>query len=272
MTTLPAYDSTLFKGAAWYYARYRPKYPPALFDLLTEKFQLDGTGRLLDLGCGAGLIAIPFRDKFEEVIGLDPDPEMLAEAQKQAVATGASNIKWVQERAELISPTLGSFRLVTIGRAFHWMQREIVLERTYELLINDSEIAIINTPQDIWNSEHLWKKTALTVVKRWLGEQRRTGQDGKGLWKPLEVSHEEILAKSAFSRIEKYELKFEQFWTIDTFLGYLYTTAFCLPCFFGDNRKKFEKDLRESLFAVEPSGQFTEELSVIVIAARKRQY
>ncbi|ARV62677.1 SAM-dependent methyltransferase [Nostocales cyanobacterium HT-58-2] len=270
MTTLPAYDSTLFEGAAWYYARYRPKYPPALFDLLTEKFQLDGTGRLLDLGCGAGLITIPFRDRFEEVIGLDPDPEMLQEAQKQAASVGATNIKWVNERAELVSRALGSFRLVTVGRAFHWMQREIVLERIYELLSDDGGVAIINAPQDIWNSDDPWKKTALTVVKRWLGEQRRTGQGGQGVWKPLEVSHEEILAKSSFTRLEKYELKFEQFWTVDTFLGYLYTTAFCLPSFFGDNREKFEKDLRESLLAVEPSGQFTEELPVIIITARKQ--
>ena len=76
--------------------------------------------------------------------------------------------------------------------------------------------------------------------------------------------------KSAFSRIDKYELKFEQSWTIDTYLGYLYTTAFCLPSFVGDNREKFETDLKESLLAVEPSGQFTEELPVYVIAAWKQ--
>jgi hypothetical protein len=63
MTTLPTYDSTLFEGAAWYYARYRPQYPPALFELLSEVFQLDGKGRLLDLGCGAGLIAINCNDE-----------------------------------------------------------------------------------------------------------------------------------------------------------------------------------------------------------------
>jgi methylase of polypeptide subunit release factors len=28
----------------------------------------------LDLGCGAGLIAIPLWHHFQEVIGLDPDP------------------------------------------------------------------------------------------------------------------------------------------------------------------------------------------------------
>ncbi len=270
MTTISTYDPTLFEGAAWYYARYRPKYPPALFELLTEKFQLDGQGRLLDLGCGAGLITIPLSDRFEEVIGLDPDPDMLKVAHWEAEALGVTNISWVQQRAELISLATGKFRLVTIGRAFHWMQREVVLERIYKLLSSDGGVAIINAPQDVWTSEHPWKKTAISVVKRWLGEQRRTGQGGQGVWKPLEVSHEEILAKSPFPRIDKYELKFEQSWTIDTYLGYLYTTAFCLPSFVGDNREKFETDLKESLLAVEPSGKFTEELPVNVIAAWKQ--
>ncbi|WP_414581565.1 class I SAM-dependent methyltransferase [Scytonema sp. PCC 10023] len=270
MTTIPAYDPTLFQGAAWHYARYRPKYPPVLFDLLTQKFQLNGQGRLLDLGCGAGLIAIPLRDRFTEVIGLDPDPNMLQEAQRQAAAVGATNISWVQDTAENISLAVGKFRLVTIGRAFHWMQRELVVERIYNLLTNDGGLAILKTYEDPWNSDHPWKKTAISVVKRWLGEQRRTGQAGKGLWQPLEVSHEEILANSPFLRQAKYEVKYQQSWTIDTYLGYLYSTAFCLPSFLGENREKFEADLRESLLSVEPSGKFSEELPITVLAAWKQ--
>ena len=93
--TLATYDPTLFQGAAWYYARYRAKYPQPLFDLLAETFKLNGKERLLDLGCGAGTIAIPFRHRFAEVVALDPDAEMLAEAQQQAVAVGATNIRWI---------------------------------------------------------------------------------------------------------------------------------------------------------------------------------
>ncbi|WP_207714417.1 hypothetical protein [Scytonema sp. UIC 10036] len=59
VANIPTYHPTLFQGAAWYYARYRSKYPQDLFDLLAQRFQLNGRGRLLDLGCGAGLIAIP---------------------------------------------------------------------------------------------------------------------------------------------------------------------------------------------------------------------
>lgn len=268
-TTIPAYDSTLFQGAAWYYARYRSKYPRALFGLLTEIFQLDGTGRLLDLGCGAGLIAIPFRDRFAEIVALDPDANMLQEAQQQAEAVGATNIRWIHDRAESISSALGQFRLVTMGRSFHWMQRELVLEKLYSLLTDNGGIAILKTSEDPWNSEHPWKQAAIATVKRWLGEQRRTGNGGKGLWQPLEVSHAEVLAKSQFLREETYEVKFEQTWTIDSYLGYIYSTAFGLPCFFGENRPQFEADLRTSLLAVEPSGQFTEELSVTALIARK---
>lgn len=271
MTTIPAYDPTLFEGAAWYYARYRPQYPPVLFDLLTEKFQLDGQGRLLDLGCGAGLIAIPLRDKFKEVIGLDPDADMLLEAQRQAAEVGATNISWVKDRAENISLAVGKFQLVTIGRAFHWMQRELVIEHIYNLLSHNGGLAIIKTYEDPWNSEHPWKQTAISVVQRWLGEKRRTGQGGQGEWQPLAVPHEEIIDKSSFNRQANYEVKYDKSWTIDSYIGYLYSTAFCLPSFFGnaENRKKFEADLRESLLKVEPSGRFTEELPITVIAAWK---
>lgn len=270
VSTIPNYDPTLFQGAAWYYARYRSKYPKALFDLLADIFKLDGTGRLLDLGCGAGLIAIPFRDRFAEVIAVDPDAEMLKEAEEQATNLGANNIIWVQDRAESITPDCGEFRLATLGRSFHWMQRELVLEKLYSLLSYDGGIAIIKTSEDPWHSEHPWKQTAIAVVKRWLGEQRRTGKAGQGLWKSLEVSHDEILAKSKFARYANYEVKFEQSWTIDSYLGYIYSTAFALPSFFSENREKFEVDLKESLLKIEPSGKFTEELSVTALIAWKQ--
>jgi ubiquinone/menaquinone biosynthesis C-methylase UbiE len=269
-TTIPSYDPTLFEGAAWYYARYRSKYPKALFDLLADIFKLDSTGKLLDLGCGAGLIAIPFRDRFAEVIAVDPDPGMLKEAQEQAAIVGATNIRWIQDRAESLSPDWGQFRLATLGRSFHWMQRELVLERLYPLLSDDGGIVILKTSDDPWNSNHHWKQTAIAVVKRWLGEERRTGQGGQGVWKPLEVPHEEVLAKSQFPRQANYEVKFEQSWTLDSYLGYLYSTAFALPSFFGENREKFEADLRQSLLAIEPSGKFTEELSVTALVAWKQ--
>ena len=49
----------LFRGTAWYYARYRSGYPEAFFKLVRNKFELSKVDRVLDLGCGTGQIAIP---------------------------------------------------------------------------------------------------------------------------------------------------------------------------------------------------------------------
>jgi hypothetical protein len=149
------------------------------------------------------------------------------------------------------------------------MQRELILEKLYPLLSDDGGIAILKTGDDPWNSQLPWKQTAIAVVKRWLGEERRTGQAGQGVWKPLAVSHEEVLAKSRFPRQESFEITFEKSWTVDSYLGYIYSTAFALPSFFGENREKFESDLKQSLLAIEPSGHFTEQLPAGGIVAWK---
>ncbi|MBW4426497.1 MAG: class I SAM-dependent methyltransferase [Nostoc desertorum CM1-VF14] len=264
MKTLSTYDPTLFEGAAQVYAEYRTKYPPEVFEKLVEIFHLNGQGRLLDLGTGPGLIAIPLRTKFEEVIAIDPDPEMLKEAQQQAAAKEANNITWLELGAELINPSLGVFKLATIGRAFHWMEREVVLERLYELLTDDGGLALLNTGDNPWESSLPWKQAVIGVVKKWLGEERRTGQRGQGIRKPVDPPHEVVIANSKFARQEFYKVPFEKSWTVSSYLGYLYTTAFSLKIFYGDKAEEFEADIKEALLAVEPSGHFTEELTATI--------
>ncbi|AFY31726.1 bifunctional 2-polyprenyl-6-hydroxyphenol methylase/3-demethylubiquinol 3-O-methyltransferase UbiG [Calothrix sp. PCC 7507] len=269
LKTLPTYDPTLFEGAAEVYAQYRTKYPREVFDKLTEIFHLNGQGRLLDLGTGPGLIAIPLHTKFEEVVAIDPDPEMLQEAQRQAAAVGANNITWLEQGAELINPSLGRFKLATIGRAFHWMERELVLKKLDELLADDGAIALLGLNESPWESSLPWKQAAVGVVKKWLGEERRTGQRGQGIRKLVDPPHEVVIANSAFARQEQYAVSFEKSWTVDSYIGYLYTTAFSLKIFYGDRAAAFEADIKEALLAVEPSGHFTEELKATILAAWK---
>ena len=78
------WDQTLFDGTAGYYRQGRKPYAPALADALAEHLHLNGRGRLLDVGCGPGTVALLFAHLFEDVIGLDPDSGMLAEAQRAA--------------------------------------------------------------------------------------------------------------------------------------------------------------------------------------------
>ena len=48
------YDPTIYQGSAAYYAQGRPPYARALVPTLATALGLDGTGRLLDVGCGPG--------------------------------------------------------------------------------------------------------------------------------------------------------------------------------------------------------------------------
>jgi SAM-dependent methyltransferase len=73
-------NRTLFTGTAWHYARYRPGYPSMFFTDLVARFHLDGTGRLLDLGCGTGQLTLRLAEHVAAAIGIDPEPEMLTEA------------------------------------------------------------------------------------------------------------------------------------------------------------------------------------------------
>ncbi|MUG92074.1 methyltransferase domain-containing protein [Scytonema sp. UIC 10036] len=271
MNALPMYDPTLFKGTAKYYARYRPQYPNSLFKLLSEAFHLNGQGRLLDLGCGTGEIAIPLSDCFEEVVALDPQPEMLREARREAETVGASNITWVEQRAEQISPSLGFFRLITIGKALHWMDEELVLQRCHDLLLDDGGVAIISTSRNFWkNPDELWKQKIIEVVKKWLGDRRRAGSTTKSFYTTSTISKNRLLARIPFARTQKCRFKFKQKWTLKTILGYLYSTSFCSQSLLGDRVLQFEADLKKKLLEVEPSGKFKEKIPLTVHLAWKQ--
>src|SRR5947209_3196786 len=94
------YDPTIYRGAAAHYRSGRPPYSAELEALLANELHLDGTGRMLDVGCGPGVLTVRLAHFFDEVVGLDPDPDMLGEGRTAAAEAGVSNISWVRGLAE----------------------------------------------------------------------------------------------------------------------------------------------------------------------------
>src|SRR5262249_61992952 len=129
------YDPTIYRGSAVYYARGRPAYSRALASTLAAEASLDGTGRLLDVGCGPGTLSIALAHLFDEVTGLDPDEDMPAAAADRAIAAGRDTIRWVHALAEDI-PTLdlGTFRLVTFAHSFHWTHPQPLPAAVFHIL------------------------------------------------------------------------------------------------------------------------------------------
>src|SRR3954454_2457745 len=93
------WDPTLYAGSAAYYADGRVPYPAAVADALAADLGLDGTGRLLDVGCGPGSLTLLLAGRFAAAVGVDADADMLAEAARRAEAAGVGNVGWVHRRA-----------------------------------------------------------------------------------------------------------------------------------------------------------------------------
>jgi SAM-dependent methyltransferase len=254
--------SDLFKGAAWYYARYRAGYPAPLIARIVARFGLDGTGRLLDLGCGTGQLALPLAPYVAEVVGVDPEPEMLAEAALRAQAAGVTNATWLAGSSRdlpALAPRLRPLRLVTMGRSFQWMERDETLAALATLLAPDGGIVITGDGCGLLSDVEPWQQAVRQVIRRWLGEQRRAGS---GVWAVPEERFEAALARSPFQHVESNYLRYRRETDIERIIGHLYSTSFCSPAVLGERRAGFERDLRQTLAAINPRGQFAEDVEV----------
>ena len=258
----------LFHGTAWYYARFRPAYPDALFDYLISQFEPGDKSNLLDLGCGTGQMAIPLARHFRQVFALDPDPDMLREGRRSATDKDIEHIQWMRAGSndlESIWPDLTDVQLAVMASSFHWMDRSVVLERLYSLLDRGGGIAITGYPS-LWNAERDWQAAVRSVIQRHFGTERRAGS---GHFKAPRARHETIVAQSAFKRQERVVFQVAKTWTIEQIVGHLFSTSFCSPHVLGERREEFEQDLRRTLRGLGGDELFDESSELEVITAFK---
>jgi len=250
-------ERELFKGTAWYYAKYRLGYPQSFFDHLVTSFNLDKASRVLDLGTGTGQIAIPMAALVKEVVAVDPEKEMLEEGKNQSEQKQVTNITWLQSKAEDISSELGIFKATTIGAAFHWMEQDKVLEKVYELTESGGGVAIVANVSTVINNKggDAWKDVAWNTIREFLGEERRAGNS---TYQAPKDRFEIILARSKFSRCQTFNDTYQVPRSVEDIIGYLGSTSFASYRLFGDRLEEFKKTLTERLLKLEPSGRFME--------------
>ncbi len=261
---------TVFSGTASYYTKYRQEYGDEFFNAVRAHYALDGRGTLLDLGCGTGQLAVPLAQDFERVVGIDIDAGMVREATHRAETLELHNVTFTQGTAEDIPGTLAPLRLTTLGASFHWMDRPRVLERLYELTEPHGGVVIVYDTSGAvrWNDTTLdgWRKVRRDLLQKYLGQERRAGS---GTYVEPEEEDEDLVRASPFRTYEEWEHEYVRTWTVDSIIGFLYSTSFAAPHLFGDQKEAFEHDLTRALLELDPSGTFTEEASVEALFLRK---
>lgn len=254
-------DPTIFRGTATYYLRGRPAHSAALPQFLATQSNLRGR-RALDVGCGPGTLAVDLAPHAAEVIGVDPEGEMLAEAERHAARQGVTNVRWVQGVAEdLASLGMGRFALVTFAQSFHWTDREAVAEVVYDLLEPGGVLALIGhlvdgRPKPPESGAPPIPHGAIeALVRRYLGEERRAGQ---GVWRPPAERHEDVLARTRFGTPETVYLdgRPDLIQSVEEVLANVHSMSWAAAPLFGDRLAMFDADLRALLASESPTGNF----------------
>jgi SAM-dependent methyltransferase len=257
------WDETVFAGTAPYYRKGRYPYAPGLAQALADRLGLDGRGRLLDVGCGPGSIALFFAHLFEAVVGLDPDAQMIEEAETAAIENGITNASWVRMRAEALPDSLGTFRVVTFAQSFHWMDRPRVASATHQLLEPGGAAVQIDPPSDGEAGSMIdapyppVPDAAIDELRiRWLGPDRRAGQgrrntspsDEDAVFQDAGFAPEETVVVPDGRVIHR---------TIDEVVARVLSTSSTAPHLFGARLPDFEQDLRALLIEGSPQGRFS---------------
>lgn len=236
------WDQSLFAGSAEYYARGRMPYPAETADALADELGLDGTGRLLDVGCGPGSLTLLLADRFESAVGIDADPGMI----QAAARSGARNVTWRRLRAEELPAGLGTFRLVTFAQSFHWLDRERVAATARTMLDRDGALVHVHAMTHKGVEGDVPHAEIDDLVRSFLGPVRRAGQ---GLLPQGTAGGEnEIYRAAGFTGPVRIEVAGRMVTRdADDVVAAVFSASSSAPHLFGERLAEFTAALRESL-------------------------
>jgi SAM-dependent methyltransferase len=256
------YDPSFYAGAAVHYRDGRPPYSPELEALFAAELGLDGSGRLLDVGCGPGILTVRLAHLFEGAVGLDPDPAMIAEGRRAARERGTANITWIQARAEeLPAVAPGPYRLVTFGQSFYWTDEVPVAEAVYDMVEPGGALVIVGHKAEgravppSPEAPRIPHDEIGELVRKYLGPTRRAGQ---GTAPVQALSRQDALASTRFGAPRVLFAPGIPDHVQDTagVLSNYFSMSYAAPHLFGDRVEEFAAEVRALLRERSPEGVF----------------
>jgi ubiquinone/menaquinone biosynthesis C-methylase UbiE len=263
----PEFRRDLYRGTARFYDEFRVAYPQALLDDLLVRAEVTGAGRLLDLACGTGQITFGLTSHFAEVWAVDQEPETIEFARAKARARGGDNVRWIVGRAEDVDAD-SSFELVTIGNAFHRLQRRVIAASATRWLVPGGHVALLwsNSPSD---GSQAWQRVTEDTMRDWTRTAATAARLPENLAQHLaEEPNAAVLAAAGLTIVGQYEFEMPHAWSLETLTGYMYSTSILSHQALGSNVEAFERDLHKRLLDVEPEGVFRETISFSYTLAR----
>jgi SAM-dependent methyltransferase len=263
MTATIPYDPHRFRSAAAHYLAGRPAYAPTLIQRVATACGLLQTHRVLDLGCGPGQLAVAFASLAGEVVGVDPEPEMLRMAAENAAAAGV-HIKLVEGSSYDLRPAFGRFRLITIGRAFHWMDRAETLMRLDTLVEPDGMVALFaDRHPDV--PDNRWRRDYEELIDRYT-----EGDSVRGLRKsPAWLRHEAVLLDSPFSRLERISVIERRQVSVESLADRVRSMSVTSHDRLGARTEMLADEIKTAMSRIAADGRITEVIESEALLARR---
>ena len=124
----------LFSKQAEGYARYRPVYPPELYEYIYSFVKEKNTA--WDCATGNGQAALELARVFEKVYATDISEQQLKQAQQH------KKIHYSTTAAEETPFADNSFNLVTVAQAYHWFNFDAFYKEVMRVACKEAVIAI----------------------------------------------------------------------------------------------------------------------------------
>jgi SAM-dependent methyltransferase len=249
-----------FAGLADDYVRYRVPYPREILEGLLEDARLPPGAHLLDLACGPGRVALRIADRFAEVWAVDLEPDMIEAGRREAERLGIGNVRWAVGRAEEFDASPGEFDLITIGEAFHRLDRPRVAAMAYGWLKPGGGFVTLG-PRMEDETAPPWRRIVAGVVRDFIGEPaRRLG--GANATLDREFADERLAIRDAgFIALANRSFAVPHEWTLAALLGNARSNSTLSRRALGERQAEFEATLAKALLSLDPSGRYREEIN-----------
>jgi len=253
-----------FRTAAAHYLKGRPEYSATLIADVASFIGLDGTHRAMDLGCGPGQLALAFAPLVAEMVALDPEPAMLEIARASAAEAGAA-IRFVSGGSDDLSPALGRFRLVAIGRAFHWTDRARTLAALDGLIEPAGAVALFGDRHLDDVPENAWQPPYRALLDRYGAEDTtHPRRKAPGWWR-----NESLLLDSPFRRLERIAVIERRRTPVESFVDRALSMSSTAPDRLGDKTDAMIGEIAALMAAHASDGMVAEVIETHALIARR---
>jgi ubiquinone/menaquinone biosynthesis C-methylase UbiE len=254
-----------FSGeVASFYARYRRGYPEAFIGLLARALRLGADALVADVGCGTGQLTIPLAGRAREVVGMDPEPDMLALAARAAAEQSVTNVIWVlgsDDALPALAAVAGGPALdaVTVANAIHLMPEQRLFTEAAEVLRPGGGIAVVANGTPLWQQPSDWSRTLRQVLEQWLGTRLESccGTDQRSRQR-----YSEAMLRAGLDGVREEAFEYSGDLSLDEVIGGIYSAmpARLLPPL--DERPAFAARIRGAIGA---AARFTEQVRVAAL-------